>query len=227
MARLQESITNSAFLKSSNGAELRESQEVAAVSEGLNKTPVVDQETSINTDRSLFASSRKRSVDTSVSDNNSAQTKKQKLDTLDGRVIVIDDDDNTIDLTDGNTDEEAPLEHVIESPLNQCFPEKSLKFERGEVRLTTSERHPKKNSSHISIEELLDRSNLEQAVLSAFQVDLEWLAGKLDIGRTDVWLVCEAKNQEARIRWEDGCKLLPKVRPILPPMEHANCMHSK
>lgn len=58
-----------------------------------------------------------------------------------------------------------------------------------------------RKGNDITIEEVLQRGDLELAVLSSFLWDMEWLFRKLDTGRTRFILVMNAK-QEATVRRE-------------------------
>lgn len=123
-----------------------------------------------------------------------------------------------------NLSEESSSEDLSAEKRNEIG---KLRFLRGQVMLTASDAY-KKQAWHISLEELLDRNLLRKAVLAAFQIDLEWTLGKINLGKTPIHLVFEAKDQQTRGSIEDGCKRLPKVLPIFPPMLNgANCMHSK
>lgn len=103
----------------------------------------------------------------------------------------------------------------------------SLEYREGQVLLTKASAQ-EQALHHVSLEEILDRNNLRRAVLSAFQIDLEWILQKLNLGKTAIHIAFHAKDVSAVEHWTQGCKLLPKVFPIFPPMANGvNCMHSK
>jgi Tyrosyl-DNA phosphodiesterase len=73
-------------------------------------------------------------------------------------------------------------------------PTPSIQFPRGVVKKTWVLRQARKGDD-IKIEEVLQRSDLELAILSAFQWDMEWLFSKLDTSRTRLLLVMQAKDE--------------------------------
>ncbi|KAI0022074.1 tyrosyl-DNA phosphodiesterase-domain-containing protein [Xylariomycetidae sp. FL0641] len=99
-----------------------------------------------------------------------------------------------------------------------------LPFSRGVVKKTWARGYPRKDD--ITIEEVLQKDQLELAVLSSFQWDDDWLLQKVNIGKTK--LVCiafatsEAHKEEMRTN-------VPKdsIRFCFPPMMPAGSMHSK
>lgn len=117
--------------------------------------------------------------------------------------------------------------HITSGPLttSPALPG-TPRFLQGQVLLTKSDVHVRE-SHHISIEEIFERKSLRRAVLAAFQVDLEWTLSKLNLGSTAIHIVVGAKDEMTRQSWKNGCKLMPKVLPIFPPMKGVNCMHSK
>jgi hypothetical protein len=60
------------------------------------------------------------------------------------------------------------------------------------TRLANSQR----KHDDISIEEVLQKDDLELAVLSSFLWDMEWILGKLNTKKTRVLLVVHAPNEE-------------------------------
>ncbi|CCG80764.1 Tyrosyl-DNA phosphodiesterase domain protein [Taphrina deformans PYCC 5710] len=137
-------------------------------------------------------------------------------------VINIDSDED--DTTQGT---------AIQKYLNGILPlrrsrgqSNALRYWDGQVLLTTAAGYPVQ-PHHISIERLFDRDNLRRAVLAAFQIDLEWVLSKLNIGRTAIHIACEAKTEGTKQQWQRLATQLPKLNMIFPPMNHANCMHSK
>ncbi|KAI0860975.1 tyrosyl-DNA phosphodiesterase-domain-containing protein [Xylaria cubensis] len=99
-----------------------------------------------------------------------------------------------------------------------------LPYPKGTVKKTWATGYPRQDD--IKIEEILQKDQLELAVLSSFQWDDEWLLSKIDIKKTK--LVCiafassEAQKEEMRAN-------VPKdrIRFCFPPMMPAGSMHSK
>lgn len=106
-----------------------------------------------------------------------------------------------------------------------------------------------RKGNEITIEEVLQRGDLELAVLSSFLWDMEWLFRKLDTDRTRFILVMHAK-EEATVRrelpsatfhqkesnnpptqrrqYQRETEEMRNLRLCFPPMEgNVNCMHSK
>lgn len=102
-----------------------------------------------------------------------------------------------------------------------------LQFPGGIVKQTWAFGYPR-NGKDIKIEEVLQRSALEAAVLSAFQWDYDWLFPKLDLKRTSLVLVMQAKYQSRKEDIKSDFKDIHNVRLCFPSMEgQINCMHSK
>jgi hypothetical protein len=108
------------------------------------------------------------------------------------------------------------------TPLNS-----RLQYPNGVVKQTWAFGHPR-SGNDIKIEEVLQSSTLQAAILSAFQWDFDWLFPKMDTKRTSFVLVMQAKfeSQKKQLRADfDG---VPNVRLCFPSMEgQINCMHSK
>lgn len=157
--------------------------------------------------------------------------------------IATDQKPDIIQISDSDEDEENDVKHAIalslqgkQSPGSSASVAshgnreqrnfEKLQFAEGVVLLTKADSFPA-TANHVSIEDLFERDHLRRAVLSAFQIDLEWVLSKLNVGRTAIHIACEAKTEEAKQTWHALCRACPKVFPIFPPMQHANCMHSK
>lgn len=103
----------------------------------------------------------------------------------------------------------------------------SLAFPEGIVRKTWAFGHPR-TGNDIKIEEVLQRQDLEQAVLSSFQWDVEWLLSKLNTGRSKIMMVMQAKEESTKRQYERDTADMPNLRLCFPPMDgQVNCMHSK
>lgn len=69
-----------------------------------------------------------------------------------------------------------------------------LPFPKGVVKKTWAYGHPR-NGDDIKIEEVLQQSSLELAVLSSYQWDDEWIMSKVDSRRTKIYLVAFSANE--------------------------------
>ena len=69
-----------------------------------------------------------------------------------------------------------------------------IQFPRGTVKKTWAFLFPRKGDD-IKIEEILQSSNLEFALLSSFQWSMEWLFSKLNTSKTRLLLVMQAKDE--------------------------------
>jgi hypothetical protein len=83
---------------------------------------------------------------------------------------------------------EAQGVHIV-SPLTT--PTIRLTFPRGVVKKTWAFGQPRQGDD-IKIEEVLQKHQLELAVLSSYQWDEEWLLSKIDLARTKLILVAFA-----------------------------------
>ena len=102
-----------------------------------------------------------------------------------------------------------------------------LKYEGGTVKKTWAFGYPR-DGFDIKIEEILDKHELEAAVLSSFMWDFDWLFPKLDTKRTKLVLVFHAKERRTREQYIEDFSGIPNVRLCFPAMEgQVNCMHSK
>lgn len=80
----------------------------------------------------------------------------------------------------------------------------------------------------IKLEEVLQSSRLEAALMSSFQWDWDWLLPKLDTQRIKLLFVVEAKDEQTEEHHRRYFSKAPKIRLCFPPMEaQVNCMHSK
>ncbi|KAK0116055.1 hypothetical protein ONS95_013089 [Cadophora gregata] len=99
-----------------------------------------------------------------------------------------------------------------------------IRFPDGVVKKTWVKGVPRLGDD-IKIEEVLQKDDLQLAVLSAFQVEPEWVETKLD-PKTKVMWVLQAKTADEK---QKICSMAPSnYRFCFPSMEgNINCMHSK
>ncbi|KAK3322337.1 tyrosyl-DNA phosphodiesterase-domain-containing protein [Apodospora peruviana] len=101
-----------------------------------------------------------------------------------------------------------------------------LAYPRGVVKKTWALGQPRLGDD-IKIEEVLQRSKLELAVLSSFQWDGGWLVSKLDLARTRVILVAYAADEAQKAEMEANVPR-ERIRFCFPPMQGPiGNMHSK
>ncbi|KAI1868282.1 hypothetical protein JX265_007105 [Neoarthrinium moseri] len=100
-----------------------------------------------------------------------------------------------------------------------------LRFGKGVVKKTWAYGYPR-TEEDIKIEEILQKSELEFAVLSSFQWDEEWLLSKINIAKTKLVLVAFASSKQQQ---EEMKANVPgkSIRFCFPPMLPMGSMHSK
>jgi hypothetical protein len=103
-----------------------------------------------------------------------------------------------------------------------------LQYPRGIVKKTWAFGHSR-SINDIKIEEVLEKSTLRTALLSAFQWDTNWIMAKLNLQQTKVIMVMQADNEAVKQQYRQETEYLGKIlRLIFPSMEgNVNCMHSK
>ncbi|PYI25680.1 tyrosyl-DNA phosphodiesterase [Aspergillus indologenus CBS 114.80] len=102
-----------------------------------------------------------------------------------------------------------------------------LQYPEGVVKKTWASGFPRQGDD-IKIEEVLQKSDLELAVLSSFMWDLDWLFSKTDTRSTRFLLMMQAKDDATKRQYESEAAALRNVRLCFPPMDgQVNCMHSK
>ena len=102
-----------------------------------------------------------------------------------------------------------------------------LQFPHGVVKKTWANGHPRKGDD-IKIEEVLQPDDLNLAVLSSFQWDIEWLFRQINMRKTQVVLVMQAKDDATKAEYRRETADMPNLRLCFPPMDgQVNCMHSK
>ncbi|CAG8268286.1 unnamed protein product [Penicillium salamii] len=82
--------------------------------------------------------------------------------------------------------------------------------------------------TEITIEEVIQRDDLQLAVFSGFMWEMEWFFKKLDTASTRFVLMMQANDQETKDEYLNDVAAIPNLRLCFPPMEpQVFCMHSK
>ncbi|CAF9911263.1 MAG: hypothetical protein HETSPECPRED_000285 [Heterodermia speciosa] len=102
-----------------------------------------------------------------------------------------------------------------------------LEFPHGVVKKTWAFGHTR-TGDDIKIEELFQPDDLNLAVLSSFQWDIAWLFRKINVQKTQVVLVMQAKDNATKSQYRRETADMPNLRLCFPSMDgQINCMHSK
>ncbi|KAL3448542.1 tyrosyl-DNA phosphodiesterase-domain-containing protein [Aspergillus insuetus] len=119
---------------------------------------------------------------------------------------------------------EASVQHTqISGPSSAP----SIQFPDGTVKKTFAFGY-RRTHEDIKIEEVLQKSNLELAVLSSFMWDMDWLFSKVDLRNTRFIMVMQAKDDATKRQYESETAPMKNLRLCFPPMDgQVNCMHSK
>lgn len=100
-------------------------------------------------------------------------------------------------------------------------------FLTGTVKKTWAFGHERKGDD-VKLEEVLQRDDLNLAVLSSFQWDIDWLLAKINSRNTQITLVMQAKDQATQEQYRRETATMSKLRLCFPSMEgQISCMHSK
>ena len=120
-----------------------------------------------------------------------------------------------------------PLQSTVALQTSAGSTGKGPKFLAGTVKKTWAFGHERKGDD-IKLEEVLQKDDLDLAVLSSFQWDIDWLLAKINTRSTRITLVMEAKDQATQQRYRRETSAMPYLRLCFPSMEgQINCMHSK
>ena len=125
------------------------------------------------------------------------------------------------------TNSEDRSEVKLENPSNSV-----LKYPNGVVKKTWAFGHSR-TGNDIKLEEVLEPTTLQTAVLSGFQWDIEWVLSKLRIppngGSTKCIFVMQAKDEDLRSQMlRETSDMRSFLRLCFPPMPgQVHCMHSK
>jgi hypothetical protein len=104
--------------------------------------------------------------------------------------------DTSKSVTESNKPEDSPqsktsrFEHDPHGLTTEKEP--TLEFPNGTVKKTWASGYQR--NEDIKIEEVLQKSSLQLAVLSSFQWDMDWLLDKIRVGATDILFVMQAKE---------------------------------
>ncbi|KAJ5180248.1 hypothetical protein N7492_003458 [Penicillium capsulatum] len=97
----------------------------------------------------------------------------------------------------------------------------------GAVKKTCISNRPREGDD-ITIEEVVQRGDVELAVLSSFLWDMEWVFHKFDMQSTRLYLIMHAKEESTRAQYRNETREMRSIRLCFPPMDgQVNCMHSK
>ncbi|KAM3508241.1 hypothetical protein MY10362_001301 [Beauveria mimosiformis] len=124
------------------------------------------------------------------------------------------------------------IESSTEEPaMKRLTPQRSERAEssqprylQGTVRRTWT-RGYSKTSDDITIEEVLQKDDLQLALLSSFQWDEKWLLSKLNTSKTRILLLAFAASEEQKQLMRGNAP--ENVRFCFPPMNGPGSMHSK
>ncbi|KAF1927526.1 tyrosyl-DNA phosphodiesterase domain-containing protein [Didymella exigua CBS 183.55] len=117
---------------------------------------------------------------------------------------------------------------VRDSTRLQPHSESALQYPRGAIKRTFATKFPR--TDDVTIDELLQASTVNIAVISSFQWDAEWLGRKLSHTKVKQHWIMNARDAETQARWRKdltGCGI-PNLRINFPPMNAAvGNAHSK
>ena len=124
-----------------------------------------------------------------------------------------------------NTLGKVKVEGITQS-ASKLASDTKLEFPGGVIKKTWSIGCPRLDD--IKLEEVLQKSDLQLAVLSSFQWDIEWLFRKINMKTTKLILVMQAKEESTKRQYLQETAELINVRLCFPSMAgNINCMHSK
>ncbi|KAI0901612.1 phospholipase D/nuclease [Annulohypoxylon nitens] len=101
----------------------------------------------------------------------------------------------------------------------------SLPYPKGIVKKTWVKGCPRKDD--IKIEEVLQKDDLELAVISSFQWDEEWMMSKVNFAKTKIVLVAFASSEAQQEEMKANAPRGAVVKFCFPPMMSTGNMHSK
>ncbi|KAL2828233.1 tyrosyl-DNA phosphodiesterase [Aspergillus cavernicola] len=103
----------------------------------------------------------------------------------------------------------------------------SIQYPAGTVKKTFAFGY-RRAEDDIKIEEVLQKSDLDLAVLSSFMWDTEWLFSKLDTRKSRLIMVMQARDEATKQQYQSETADMTNLRLCFPPMDgQVSCMHSK
>ncbi|RAH63398.1 tyrosyl-DNA phosphodiesterase [Aspergillus piperis CBS 112811] len=103
----------------------------------------------------------------------------------------------------------------------------SVQYPEGIVKKTWAFGCPRQGDD-IKIEEVLQKSDLELAVLSSFMWEMDWLFSKFNVESTRFIMVMQAEDEATKRQYESETATMRNLRLCFPPMGgQVVCMHSK
>ncbi|KAJ6177970.1 hypothetical protein N7519_008431 [Penicillium mononematosum] len=85
-----------------------------------------------------------------------------------------------------------------------------------------------RSGNEITIEEVIQRDDLELGVFSSFLWDMPWLYSKFNNSSTLILFIMQANDEETQKQYRQDVSNMPNFRLCFPPMEpQVFCMHSK
>ncbi|KLJ09920.1 hypothetical protein EMPG_09924 [Blastomyces silverae] len=129
----------------------------------------------------------------------------------------------------GNAEQSRDKETTKAGVLSQPLPLAStpLQFPKGVVKKTWAFGYDR-TGDDIKFEEVVQKSDLELAVLSSYMWNVDWMFSKFDIKQTRFLLIMGEKEEDKKRELENDTKSMGSVKLCFPPMEpQVNCMHSK
>ncbi|KAK4137315.1 phospholipase D/nuclease [Trichocladium antarcticum] len=101
----------------------------------------------------------------------------------------------------------------------------ALPFPAGVVKKTWAYGQPRRGDD-IKIEEVLQKHQLQLAVISSFQWDEAWMLSKIDVARTKLVLIAFATGEAQKEEMRNNVPR-DRIRFCFPPMQAMGSMHSK
>ncbi|KAI0181043.1 phospholipase D/nuclease [Hypoxylon sp. FL1284] len=102
---------------------------------------------------------------------------------------------------------------------------RSLRYPKGVVKKTWASGHPR--ADDIKIDEVLQKNELELAVISSFQWDDKWMRSKINLARTKVFLIAFASGEAQQKEIKANVPAGTSIKFCFPPMMPTGNMHSK
>ncbi|KAF1937487.1 phospholipase D/nuclease [Clathrospora elynae] len=123
---------------------------------------------------------------------------------------------------------EEPSKQAARSTLSKSSERPTLQYSKGAIKRTFATKYPR--TDDITIDELLEASDVNVAVISSFMWDSNWLYKKLDpVKVKQVWLM-NVKGGDVQKRYLQDMKEsgVPNLKIHFPPLNGiVHCMHSK